>query len=225
MSGSSPSSIPETRERLLQAAVVAFGQRDYDGVSTREIVEAAEANISAISYHFGGKQGLYLATAEYLAEQLYEQMAARLATIHEALESADPPVIADLLCDLLGGFLEVLLKGNLGESAPGIIFREQHRPTDAFEILYRKLLQPMHEMLTMLVAGYRGETPESHSAILLAHTLLGQTVIFRISRTTLLKRLGKPTYAHADIEQLKRHLSHYCRWLLDAPSISEAISL
>ena len=58
-----------TRRRLLQAALRAFGRRDYDAVSTREIVEAAGANISAISYHLGGKQGLYLATAEFLAEK------------------------------------------------------------------------------------------------------------------------------------------------------------
>jgi TetR/AcrR family transcriptional regulator, regulator of cefoperazone and chloramphenicol sensitivity len=221
MSSSSPSSNPETRERLLQAAVSAFGERDYDSVSTREIVEAAAANISAISYHFGGKRGLYLATADYLAQRLHEQMAVNLQTIHQATEDAEPAVCADLLCDFLSGFLEVLLQGDLGASAPGIIFREQHRPTDAYEILYQKLLQPMHETLTALVAAYRGETPESPSAILLAHTLLGQTVIFRIGRTTLLKRLHKPAYTRSDIEQMKRHLSHHCRWLLDAPPISE----
>ncbi len=224
MPGSPSSSIPETRERLLQAALVAFGQRDYDGVSTRQIVEEAAANISAISYHFGGKRGLYQATIDYLAERLHAQMATRLSDVQQAIQHAEPATCADLLCRLLSGFLEALLKGELGESAPGIIFREQHRPTDAYEILYRKLLQPMHQTLTALVACYRGEAPDSRSAILLAHSLLGQTVIFRIGRTTLLKRLHKPAYTRSDIAQLKRHLNHYCRWLLDAPPLAKEIS-
>jgi len=216
--------MPETRERLLQAAVVAFGRRDYDGVGTREIVEAAEANIAAISYHFGGKHGLYLATVEYLAQRLHGQIAGRLADIHQAIDRVDPTSCADLLCDFLGDFLEVLLNGDLGESAPGIIFREQHQPTDAYEILYHKLLQPMHETLTCLIACHRSVKQDDRSAMLLAHALLGQTVIFRIGRTTLLKRLGKPAYTRSDIEQLKRHLNGYCRCLLEAPqNIQDAL--
>jgi AcrR family transcriptional regulator len=209
--------MPDTRERLLQAAVVAFGQRDYDGVSTREIVEAAGANISAISYHFGGKRGLYLAAVEYLAEQLHSQIAEQLLRIHQAISDADSQACADLLCGLLSTFLEVLLKGELGESAPGIIFREQHQPTEAYEILYQRLLQPMHTTLTELVACYRGEPDDNRSMMLLAHTLLGQVVIFRLGRTTLLKRLGKTAYSRSDIEQMKRQLDSNCRCLLDAP--------
>ena len=218
---SQPSPNPETRERLLRAALTAFGRRDYDGVSTRQIVEAAEANISAISYHFGGKRGLYRATVSYLAERLHGQMSDRLAQVRQALENADPQRCSDLLCDFLGGFVEQLLAGELGESAPGIIFREQHQPTDAYEILYHELLQPMHETLADLVACYRGESAQSRPVILMAHALLGQSVIFRIGRTTLLRRLAEPAYTPSDIEQLKGYLAGYCRSLLDAPPSPE----
>ena len=71
-SAAPPDSPGDTRQRLLQAALKAFGQHDYEAVSTRQIVEAAGANIAAISYHFGGKRALYLATAEYLADAMYQ---------------------------------------------------------------------------------------------------------------------------------------------------------
>jgi AcrR family transcriptional regulator len=212
-----PPSLPETRQRLLQAAVVAFGRRDYDGVSARQIVEAAQANISAISYHFGGKHGLYLAAVEYLAERLHAEMAEHHAGVAQALECADKEACADRLCDFIGAFAEVMLTGELCESAPGIIFREQHQPTDAYEILYRKLLQPIHTTLTGLVACHRGEVKVTRASVLLAHALLGQAVIFRIGRTTLLKRLGKSAYSRADIAELKHRLSSYCRCLLETP--------
>ena len=48
-----------TRTRLLQTSLATFAHRDFEAVSIREIVEQAGANIAAISYHFGGKQGLF----------------------------------------------------------------------------------------------------------------------------------------------------------------------
>lgn len=205
---------PDTRERLLQAAVVAFGQRDFDGVSIREVVEAAGANIAAISYHFGGKRELYLATAAFLADKLHAGMADQLHRIEQAIERGEREACAALLCRFLGQFLEQMLTGELGESAPGIIFREQHRPTEAFEILYARLLEPMHATLASLVACHLGRSAGDREVITLSHALLGQTVIFRIGRTTLLRRLNQTTYAPSDIEQIKSALSGYCRALL-----------
>jgi AcrR family transcriptional regulator len=212
-----PQQISETRERLLQTAVIAFGQRDYDGVAIRQIVEEAEANIAAVSYHFGGKKGLYLATVEYLAEKLHEGLAEQRERIAQTLESGNSAECADRLCELTGNFIEILLGGKLGESAPGIIFREQAQPSEAYETLYRMLLAPLHATLSELIACHRGESTPSRSSMVLAHAIQGQCVIFRIGRTTLLRQLEQTVYRRADIDELKRHLNSYCRCLLSAP--------
>ncbi|MBL4689819.1 MAG: helix-turn-helix transcriptional regulator [Nannocystaceae bacterium] len=49
----------EAADTLLHAGARLFAQRGYEGASVRAICEAAGANVNAISYHFGGKQGLY----------------------------------------------------------------------------------------------------------------------------------------------------------------------
>ena len=50
-----------TRARLLDEAERLLARRGIEGVTTREIVEAAEQrNASAVSYHFGSRQGLLL---------------------------------------------------------------------------------------------------------------------------------------------------------------------
>ncbi|MCG8692946.1 MAG: TetR family transcriptional regulator, partial [Minwuiales bacterium] len=54
----------DARERLLDAAVGLFAERGFDGVSTRELVSRAKVNLSAITYHFGGKEALYRAVFE-----------------------------------------------------------------------------------------------------------------------------------------------------------------
>jgi AcrR family transcriptional regulator len=54
--GSSPSA---TRERLRQAALELFADRGFDAVTVRDLARHAQANLAAVSYHFGDKLGLY----------------------------------------------------------------------------------------------------------------------------------------------------------------------
>jgi AcrR family transcriptional regulator len=55
-----PRSAP-TRERLLDEAELLFARRGVQGTTTRELTEAAgQRNTSAVSYHFGSREGLLL---------------------------------------------------------------------------------------------------------------------------------------------------------------------
>ena len=53
----------ETRARLLQAGLRLFALQGYSKTSTRELAEAAGANVASISYYFGDKAGLYRAVS------------------------------------------------------------------------------------------------------------------------------------------------------------------
>ncbi len=55
----------DTRERLLAAACRQFAAVGYHGARIQEICREAEANIAAVNYHFGGKEGLYKAVWDY----------------------------------------------------------------------------------------------------------------------------------------------------------------
>lgn len=48
-----------TRDKLIDTAAAMFADRGYDGVSIREITRVAGANLGAVTYHFGGKEGLF----------------------------------------------------------------------------------------------------------------------------------------------------------------------
>ena len=162
-------------------------------------MEAAGANLSAISYHFGGKRPLYLATATYLAEKINESHREFMDQIDAELEEVgDGPVDLDrcrqLLQNLLQGFARALLTGETGEDAPGFILREQSHPTEAFDILYANLFEPIHSTTANLVGLIRGLPSGHREASLVAHALVGQIIAFRVARTTLLRRLGQQTY-------------------------------
>jgi AcrR family transcriptional regulator len=46
------------RDRLIAASLKLFSNKGFHACSIREICEAAKANISLVSFHFGGKEGL-----------------------------------------------------------------------------------------------------------------------------------------------------------------------
>jgi AcrR family transcriptional regulator len=53
-----------TRARLMDVAMDLLADRGKDGISLRAITTAAEANVSAVSYHFGSLRGLFDAAIE-----------------------------------------------------------------------------------------------------------------------------------------------------------------
>ncbi|HOJ32171.1 MAG TPA: CerR family C-terminal domain-containing protein [Candidatus Hydrogenedentes bacterium] len=61
-----------TRQKILQAACVVFGEKGYRGATHEEICRLAHVNTAAINYHFGSKEALYAATWDYLATQMDE---------------------------------------------------------------------------------------------------------------------------------------------------------
>jgi AcrR family transcriptional regulator len=53
-----------TRRALIDAATAVFADQGYEGGSVRAITQKAKANQAAITYHFGGKEGLYRAVLQ-----------------------------------------------------------------------------------------------------------------------------------------------------------------
>jgi TetR/AcrR family transcriptional regulator len=49
----------KTKDLILDEAKKHFCEKGYEGASIRDICDGAGANVSAVKYHFGGKEGLY----------------------------------------------------------------------------------------------------------------------------------------------------------------------
>jgi len=57
-----------TQARLLEAALTLISERGEDGVTLRELTDAAGANVAAVSYHFGSLQSVCDAAVEHALE-------------------------------------------------------------------------------------------------------------------------------------------------------------
>lgn len=63
-----------TKQQILQIGSDLFAKFGYDGTSIRQIAQAANVNVAAVNYHFGGKTNLYWEIYFSAREELYEKI-------------------------------------------------------------------------------------------------------------------------------------------------------
>ena len=66
------------RANLITAGVPLFSERGFDAVSVRDIEVAADANRGMLAYHFGDKEHLWKAVADFTFQQIDAQRDMRL---------------------------------------------------------------------------------------------------------------------------------------------------
>jgi AcrR family transcriptional regulator len=70
-----------TQARLLDAALDLISERGEDGVTLRELTAAAEANVAAVSYHYGSLKSLCEAAIEHALERYLDAQQEALSTL------------------------------------------------------------------------------------------------------------------------------------------------
>lgn len=146
----------QTRQQLLEVAGRIFAEHGYARATSKEICERAGANIAAVNYHFGSKDGLYAA--------VLEEAHARLVSIDlvtQAIQSnADP-----------GEKLRLLLAQVVGQIAKRdqdwalrVLGREVLAPTPMMDRMINNQVRPKLKLLTAMIAGVLG-VPANHPAV------------------------------------------------------------
>src|SRR4051812_49116377 len=64
-----PKAPEETRERLILSARALFAQKGYEATTVKDLADHAAVNVSLVSYHFGGKEGLYRSVIENFGKE------------------------------------------------------------------------------------------------------------------------------------------------------------
>ncbi len=72
-----------TKGRLLEATENLIAEKGFDAVSVRDITGLAKANVAAVNYHFGSREGLLAAVLEHRMKPLAEERITNLASLGE----------------------------------------------------------------------------------------------------------------------------------------------
>jgi AcrR family transcriptional regulator len=140
--------------------------------------------MSQITYHFGGKEGLYLAAARHIAKEF----AGRIGGTGSAWSRPDERVAdpAGELLGLLDRYTQVLLSPGSASWAP-FIMREQMNPTQAFEILYSDAMGKVIDRASGLIAEISQGRCSRLEARIRTIAIIGQALVFRLGRSTVLR--------------------------------------
>jgi AcrR family transcriptional regulator len=135
----------DTRQRLIKTAASLFADKGFHNVTVREICQGANANVAAVNYHFRDKFGLYRAIVETAIEVMRETNEATLAA-----GRGQPP--GERLRAYVQAFLERLDGNDRASWVNKLMAREMEEPTEALELVGRKVMAPRHEYLAQIVS-------------------------------------------------------------------------
>jgi AcrR family transcriptional regulator len=121
-----PSTGSDTRRHLLDAAERLIGDQGVDRASVRSITELAGANLAAVSYHFGSKDGL---VREVFERRLRPINRERIRLLEDCLEPDGPPDLERVVRAFVGPPFQ-LLRGNQAASFGRCMVRVLSDPGD-----------------------------------------------------------------------------------------------
>ena len=199
-----------TQGRLLDIAIREFGAKGLEGASTRGIAAAAGTAMSSITYHYGGKDGLYLAAADHIAQHMADEMADALAA--EAGVGDDPTAARAALHRLVGRLVDKMAGDEMAGSSL-FILREQYAPGEAFERIWAGMMGQLMRRLADLVCVATGAP--GPAARIATVTLMGQAMAVRATRAAVLRLLEVEELDAPTLHTLKARITSNMDAILD----------
>ena len=190
----------QTRERLLKAACEVFAAKGFRDGTVAEICHAAGANISAVSYHFGGKENLYRAAWRYA---------------HEAAIAAYPPAggvpASAPPQDRLRGRVRALVARAMDEDGRAfqIMSREATNPTGLLGDVFREAIRPLRDAMVAVVSELLGEAADPGPTRLCAMSIIAPCLQLRRLRRSHAGLINGPGIDNAGPDQLAEHIAAF----------------
>lgn len=159
-----------TRRALVTAGLSVFAEHGFEAASVRDITAMAEVNQGAITYHFGGKEGLYRA----VLDAVRDRVGAQPLLDASGVERHAPE---DVIRLFLRQFLAPLAEGPAARRHLRVFAWEQLRPTAVGCQLSAEKPFPPAVLAGLIVRRFRPEAGDAAATIATAW-LMGQVVTF-----------------------------------------------
>jgi AcrR family transcriptional regulator len=209
----------ETRARIVEAAVGVFGERGYDGASTRDIANAAGVNAPAIQYYFDGKEGVYLACVEHLITLLWRKMAPTVEAAESALagEGANDQALIEASLGILGAVVSTIQDSPQTTAWRAFLDRHQaglcpESATMAFEERFKARIA---NVIRLLIARLSGLAVEDDRTVIHSMALFTQGLAFRVQKPKLLSALNWTEVNQKEMELVRDVVLTQARFTLE----------
>src|SRR5262245_16070249 len=185
-----------TRQRLLDAAERLFAEKGFEGTSVDEITREAGANRAAISFHFGGKEQLYIEAVKYAHR-----------TCHEGVPFPEYPP-GTPATERLRGFIRTMVQRMAAEPDPfatQLMMREMAQPTAACVEVVREYIRPMADRLREIL-GELLPNSDATQIYMTGFSIVGQCLFYKQNRPVAQLLMGDEEFAKLDVDRIAEHV-------------------
>ena len=134
----------------MDAALDLLAQRGEDGVTLRELTDAADANVAAVSYHFGSLKSLCDAAIEHALERYLDAQ-------QEAVSALEPDSGLEALAAAFARpMMSSLVSGGRDLAVMRIVARAGIDPPEGWDRLAPRFDQVRADVLRVVRANVRG---------------------------------------------------------------------
>lgn len=162
----------QTRAAIIRAAGELFGEQGYDRTTSKAICQHANVNMAAINYHFGSRDGLYLA--------VLREVHANLMSLNnlQALAEADFPP-AERLRNIIHEFTWLIFDENRWEFRVWI--REILSPSPLWDQIQQEQLRPKFNLVGNVIAEICGKQEDDPQILSLMLSVMSPFVLLLLA--------------------------------------------
>jgi TetR/AcrR family transcriptional regulator, regulator of cefoperazone and chloramphenicol sensitivity len=189
-----------THQRLLDAAGEIFAEVGFRNATVRDICRHAGANVAAVTYHFGDKQGLYNAVFQYAHHCAMAQHPVPTAQVAPRPEGR------------LRAFIGTFLRRILDEGRPAwhgkLMAREMVEQSGGLDILVASGVRPQFAFLSAVVRELVGDLPPDVLRRC-ASSVVSQCLFYFHARPVISRLFPDLKFDEAEIEALTDHITAF----------------
>jgi AcrR family transcriptional regulator len=182
----------ETRARIIAAAMRLFGEKGYEGASTRDIATAAGVNAPALQYYFDNKEGVLRACIEFIADRAWDSLAGEVIEAERLVaEGADDEALIEAYCDIQMRAAEFKFKAADQDDWRLFMARQQAGldPDIGFEAVLRRISVRTFAVAAAIIGRLTGRPADDEEVRIRAVALSGQFQVFHVCRRMALRLL------------------------------------
>jgi AcrR family transcriptional regulator len=209
----------ETRARIITAAMRLFGEKGYEGASTRDIAVAAGVNAPALQYYFDNKEGAFRACIEFIAERVWDSLSAGVVEAERLIEEgAEDEMLIEAYCDIQTRAAEFKFKAADQDDWRLFMARQQVGldPDIGFEAVFRRISVRIFAVAAAIIGRLTGRPAEDEEVRIRAVALSGQFQVFHVCRRMNLRLLDWDEFDAERQALVKKVVREHTRELLRA---------
>lgn len=190
---------PDARQRLVEAAQEVFAAFGYEGATVREITRRAGVNIAGITYHFGGKEGLYVEAVKH----------AHTCAAHMDTFPVPPPGTPPV--EKLRAFIREMVGRMHAPTSPtamALMMREMADPGKAADVVVDEFIRPVAFALRDILRELLPDLDEGR-LLMAGFSVIGQILFYRQNRPVAELIFGKGAVAALGVDLVTDHVTRF----------------